>query len=257
LHEWKELHVKIGLVGKGNMGRAIAAYIPATAHTIAAQFDSTHPVTPEALHGCDVVLDFSTPHALAEIVECAGDAGVPLVTGTTGWNHDRQRIEARVEAKKSAFLWGANFSVGTLLFARLVRRCGELFARMEGYDIALHEIHHNRKLDSPSGTARLLAETLMEVVPRKSRVQAGNVEGRIATETLHISSSRVGSVPGTHHVYVEGAEDSIELIHRARGRGCFARGAIAATEWLPGRRGFFTVDDMIDDILGQTLQEER
>lgn len=241
--------MNLALVGMGNMGRAVVSAVAATPHRIVAQFNSKYPPTAAALEKCDVVIDFSTAAALRFIVEQALAAAKPLVTGTTGWQEQLPEIKILVESRGGSFLHAPNFSLGVLLFQQLARSAAQLFAPLERYDFALHEIHHAGKRDSPSGTALALAEALRRELPQKERILIGNREGKISKHELQISSTRVGAVPGTHRVFIDSPEDSIELVHTARGRAGFAAGALKGAEWLLGKKGFFSIEDMLADLL--------
>jgi 4-hydroxy-tetrahydrodipicolinate reductase len=242
--------MRIGLIGSsGKMGRAIEDVVRETSHEIVARFDINNTLTRQAVNGCDVLIDFSAAAGLEINLQIALDARLPFVTGTTGWYDRKKLIQQKVDAANGAFLYASNFSIGMLLFHRLLARAAQLYGAFEQYDFALHEIHHNQKADSPSGTALTLAREVIKKLPGKTDLQLGNPAEKIASEKMHVSSSRVGSVPGTHTLYVESIQDSIELTHRAHGRIGFASGAVKAAEWLIGKQGFFSMDEMINTLV--------
>lgn len=242
--------MRIGLIGsEGKMGQAVIEVVKETSHEIASGFDINRPLTKEALVDCDILIDFSIASVLDSNLDVALQTGIPLVTGTTGWYDQKDVLQRKVLSKKGSFLYASNFSIGILLFHKLLNRAAELYSSFEQYDFALHEIHHNHKADSPSGTALTLADEVLKEVAAKTAVQTGNPSDKIAAHKLQISSSRVGSVPGTHTLYVDSPQDTIEITHRAHGRAGFASGAVKAAEWLIGRKGFFSMDDMINSWL--------
>lgn len=152
--------------------------------------------------------------------------------------------ELREKIKDSGLLYSSNFSLGMNIFQRLVKRAAELFAKTAEYDPFIHEIHHRQKADSPSGTAITLANILLANIERKNRIYPHTAEGKIDPSALHVSSTRAGSVTGTHSVSFDSEADLIELRHVAKNRHGFALGALAAARWLRGRKGIYTMDDV-------------
>ncbi|MEJ2541545.1 MAG: dihydrodipicolinate reductase C-terminal domain-containing protein [Gemmatimonadota bacterium] len=190
------------------------------------------------------------------MLEALAATGIPVVTGTTGWYDELPRVREAVEAGGSALLYAPNFSLGVALFRRWVERAARELEGLPDHDVAVMETHHAGKVDAPSGTARLLADTIVDATDRKDRwVLFPGGEDRASGApldpgVLRVSASRVGSVPGTHEVVLDGPDDQILLRHTARSRRGFARGALAAAEWIQGRQGLFTLDDMLRDRLG-------
>jgi 4-hydroxy-tetrahydrodipicolinate reductase len=243
--------MRIGLIGTGRMGKAVHEVIAGTSNQIVAEFDINKLMTKEAARDCDVLIDFSTAEALKANLDIALLTKIPMVSGTTGWYERTEEFKKLVINADGSFLYASNFSIGVLLFHKLLARAAELYGSFQQYDFALHEIHHYQKADSPSGTAITLAHEIMNKVPGKKSLQTGNSPAAIEPGKLHVSSSRVGSVPGTHTLYVESAEDSIEITHKARGRSAFAAGAVKAAEWLMGKKGFYSIDDMLKTLLDE------
>lgn len=238
------------------MGQAVAAVAAERGLDVVARFDADRPfldASPADLAGVDVLVDFSDPSVALAHVERYADDGLRAVVGTTGWTADLERIRARVAAGGGAVVWSPNFSLGVALMVRALRGLMPLLDRLGGldaggYDAYVHEVHHTAKLDSPSGTALRLAEELVDGLARKTRVEAETVHGRIAPQALHVSSTRAGHVFGEHTVGLESAVDQIHLTHRALDRRAFAAGAVTAAEWVQGRSGLFTLDDVLEDI---------
>ena len=152
-----------------------------------------------------------------------------------------------VEDRGTALVRGANFSIGANRFFELVAEAARLFDRFQDYDPYVWEHHHHGKADAPSGTALRLAEALVESIGRKVRIQPGNPEGSIEDDALHVSSVRAGAAFGQHRVGFDSEDDTIELVHTARGRRGFARGALVAAEWILDKRGVFEFSDVLAD----------
>jgi len=238
--------MRIALIGSsGRMGQAVKQVVDDTSHEIVAGFDVDNMPQKNTLSNCDVLIDFSTATALKSNLKVALQAGKPFVTGTTGWYDDIEEIKDEVKKAEGSFLYASNFSIGILLFHKLLSRAAELYGSFESYDFALHEIHHNQKEDSPSGTALTLAKEVLINVPGKEDLQVGNPDGKIPKDKLNVSSSRVGHVPGTHTLFIDSLQDTVEITHRAHGRVGFAAGAVKAAEWLIAKKGFYTMDDML------------
>jgi 4-hydroxy-tetrahydrodipicolinate reductase len=230
-----EVLVRIVIVGNGRMGRTVASLGEARGHVIhaiigAAENEGGRALTSERLRGADVAVEFTRADAVVANLERLIEAGVPTVTGTTGWQEELSRIEALVERRNGALLHAANFSVGVQLFLRTARDLARRFAGRPELDAFILEEHHAAKLDAPSGTARELQAGLREADPQRS---------------FPITSVRAGATPGSHAVAYDGPHERVTLAHEARSRDGFAAGALAAAEWLPGHPGVHTVEDML------------
>jgi len=234
--------MKIALIGYGKMGHEIEAIARQQGDTIAQVFDLGSEVTPGALGDVDVCIDFSIPDAVLANVRAAVQAKRDIVIGTTGWYQHLPELKDLV--RDSGLLYSANFSLGVNYFYRIVRRAAELMNGTAEYDPYIHEIHHRQKVDSPSGTALRLGQILVDTIDRKKTILTRPPEGAISPDMLHISSTRVGVVAGTHIVGFDSAADFIELTHVAKTRQGFALGALTAARWLRGRKGVFTMDDV-------------
>lgn len=217
------------------MGKAVAALALARGHSIQTVVDSSdnaggRALTRERLDGADVAVEFTSPDAAPHNLRRLIELGVPTVTGTTGWIPALPEMTALVEARRGALLHAANFSVGVQLFLRGARELAKAFLGHPEFEASISEEHHALKVDAPSGTALLLQRRLRDA-------DAGR--------TYPISSVRVGVTPGTHTLRYDRPDETITLSHAARNREVFAGGAVAAAEWLPGRIGVFTFEDML------------
>jgi 4-hydroxy-tetrahydrodipicolinate reductase len=222
---------RLALIGAGKMGRAIRTLALEREWPVVATLDSrSGPVTRELLAGAEVAIEFTTPGtAAANIIACA-QAGVPVVAGTTGWDAERPRVERDVRTAGGTMLAAPNFALGMVIFRQLAEQLARLGAAMPRYEAHLIDTHHASKLDAPSGSARVVA------------AEAGAALGR----EIPVTSIRVGSVPGTHELLLDGPFEQIRVVHEVRDRRVFAEGALAAAHWLAGRKGIFTLRDMLE-----------
>ena len=236
--------MRIALIGFGKMGREIESVAREQGETIACVFDIDRLVSPEALvdANVDVCIEFSTPTAVVDNIRAAIQAKCDIVVGTTGW--DSHLSEFRNTVKESGLLYASNFSLGMNYFFRIVKRAAELMNHAPDYDPYVHELHHRQKVDSPSGTALTLARILIDGIDRKEGILTTPPEGKIKPEMLHVSSTRAGTIAGTHKVGFDSEADVIELSHVAKTRRGFALGALTAARWLRGRKGIYTMDDV-------------
>jgi 4-hydroxy-tetrahydrodipicolinate reductase len=247
--------MKLALFGYGRMGREVEELARERGHHVTVTLDEfSNPdgkgITEDALAGATVAVDFSTASAVLPNVRRASALGISVVVGTTGWEEDLRSVEAAVREAGTGLLFAPNFSIGMLLFSRIVQGAARLVNPFEELDVHLHEAHHRYKTDHPSGTARRLAEILVRELARKDRWTAELVEGvSIDPGTLQVAVTRAGEIPGIHEVGIEGPDDRILLRHEARSRRGFAQGALLAAQWLDGRSGVFTMDDLVNDLL--------
>lgn len=180
--------------------------------------------------GADVAIEFTAPSAVAKNVETLVSVSVPVVVGTTGWLAEMGRVREAVQRNNSGLVWSPNFSIGVNVFFRVVREAARLLENEDQYGAWAWEIHHNTKKDAPSGTLLKLVEEMKS---------AGY------TRPIDASSNRAGTHPGTHEIGFDSAADTITLRHSARSREGFARGALKAAQWLPGKRGVFKFEDIL------------
>lgn len=233
------------LHGYGRMGREAEQAARRKGHEISVILNSRRPLAGHPIEA-DVVIDFSTPAAVEELLPQAARAGVPVVSGTTGWDFDRERLE-RIEGL--TLLFSPNFSTGVFVLNLLVASAAEWLDRIGGFDGYLHEWHHDRKADSPSGTARMLAETIISKSSAKTHIMSEASHGRIDPKALHVTSTRAGRRPGIHEVGFDSDADLIQLRHTAHNRSGFATGAVLAAEWIRERSGVFEMGDFMQELL--------
>ncbi|MDP2172584.1 MAG: 4-hydroxy-tetrahydrodipicolinate reductase [Candidatus Cloacimonadaceae bacterium] len=249
---------QIAIVGYGKMGKMIHSLAESMECNVSSiidphqdvQFDA---ITEESVRGADVCLDFSHPSAVLENVRQLAKLGKSMVIGTTGWNEHHSEVRALAEEYKIGIVFGANFSIGMNLFTRIVEQAAALFDPFAAYDVFGYELHHNQKADSPSGTAIQLARAIISHSSRKNKAVYEKLDRRIEEDELHFASVRGGRIPGTHTVGFDSEADTVELVHRVRNRSCFALGALQAAKWISGRKGFYSFNQMMEDILADSL----
>lgn len=237
--------MKIALIGYGKMGKEIERCATEKGIDVCAIFDENKPVSSVEITDADVCVDFSIPSAVAHNVDVYAEAKKNAVIGTTGWLEHLDKIHAAVYNAGIGLVYASNFSIGVNLFMHIVAYAAERMNAFEDYDAYIHEVHHNQKLDSPSGTALSLATALLEKIERKKTLLTDTSKSKISPEQLHVTSSRTGAVPGTHTVGFDSSADTIELIHTARNRSGFALGALFAARWIHGKKGVFTMADVL------------
>jgi 4-hydroxy-tetrahydrodipicolinate reductase len=227
--------MQILLVGYGKMGRMVESLAGDYGCVVAGAIDPQSPAAqdgPDAdrWHGVDVAIDFSSPEAVIGNVPVLAKRGISVVIGTTGWQKDEAAIRHAVAATEAGIVAAANFSTGVLLFEAMVARAAALMGSRREFAAWLHEAHHATKKDAPSGTALAL---------KKAMEHAG------FARPIDVSSTRAGYIPGTHTVGFDGPAETITLTHSARDRTAFARGALVAATWVRGKRGWFTMHDVL------------
>ncbi len=237
------------------MGREVEAVLTQRKHIVSARIDAiieeadATALTADLAANADVVIEFALAPAIEERVELYTRYNIPAVIATTGWNDRLDRIKRGVEQSSIGVVYGSNFSVGMNIFFQLVSRAAEIAGRFPEYDILGYEIHHKRKQDSPSGTAKTIGSLILKQYPGKDSLVTDRLDRAIAPNELHFASVRGGYVPGTHTVLLDSAADTIELTHNARNRSGMAQGAVMAAEWILGKRGFFEFKDIINQML--------
>jgi 4-hydroxy-tetrahydrodipicolinate reductase len=244
--------LRIGLIGYGKMGKMVEAAARERGHEIVSVSDPFEKSAMPSQHEkADVLVEFTRPDTALDNIKTAAALGKPIVVGSTGWYERLPEAVSVVEQYGTSLLWSSNFSLGVNLLYRIASYAAAVIDPFPEYDVAGYEVHHNKKADSPSGTAETLVKNVLASMKRKTKVLWGNPKGRVDTDTIHYASLRVGSVPGIHTLSFDSPADTIEISHTARSREGFASGAVIAAEWLAAgkRRGVFTMDDALKEIL--------
>lgn len=225
---------RLAIVGMGKMGHAIAELAPSRGWDVVARLDEPEMkagITRDALCNADVVVEFTVPSAAPTNIKAIVAADYPVVVGTTGWYEQFDDVKQAVLDKNGALLTATNFSLGVNIFEQIVAQATRLLSKAPGFEAAIIETHHSAKKDAPSGTANTLEKAAAAGWGRE----------------IPITSVRTGSVPGTHEFIFDAPFETIHLEHIARDRRVFAEGALVAAGWLVGKKGVFTMKDVLGD----------
>ncbi len=246
--------MKIALIGYGKMGKAIEQIALNKNHEVVLKISENNlsDFTIANLSKADVAIEFSQPDAaFGNVMKCF-EANTPVVCGTTGWNEKLDEAKKICIQKSQSFFHAPNFSIGVNLFFEINKQMAKMMERFPQYnEIWINETHHTQKKDAPSGTGVALANDLLKNISRLKKWE-GYHEGKLMTDTeasdysiLPVNSLRIGDAAGLHEVNYESEDDCIQLIHEAKGRNGFAKGAVLAAEWLIGKKGVYGMKDLL------------
>lgn len=247
--------MKIAIIGYGKMGHEIEKV--AKAKNIAATTIDSHEanaqhkeINEKSMDNVDVCVDFTHPESVIANIKKAASFKKNIVVGTTGWYDKLNEAKKAVEQNGIGFIYASNFSIGVNIFFKVIESAAKIINKIEDYDIYGYELHHNKKVDSPSGTAKSIGDILTKNIRRKDTLVYDKLDRKIEKNELHIASVRAGFIPGTHVVGFDSAADTIELAHAARSREGFALGAVMAAQWIQNKKGFYDINDMMKSIMG-------
>ena len=233
--------MRIALIGYGKMGKLIEKIAIDRGHVISNTFNDSQ-WSSQDISGADVAIEFSTPKSALENIRKSTYAGVSLVVGTTGWYHQWDKVEKWVDEFNVALLPATNFSIGVNIFYEINKKLASLMNHHKSYTSKVKEIHHQQKLDSPSGTAITIAEQIINNIDVYNNWEEGEEENK---GTLNIEALRKNDIPGTHQVTYENEIDKISISHEAKNREGFALGAVIAAEFLLEKKGIYSMNDII------------
>jgi len=231
--------MKIALLGYGKMGQVIEKIALQRGHEIVVRKSIEDSF--DGLENADVAIDFSAPDAAVENISAALNLSIPVISGTTGWLNDYDKMVKLCNEKKSALISSSNFSLGVNIFFELNSYLAKIMSKFKDYNVSIEEIHHTQKLDAPSGTAISLAKGIIE----NSDYKNWTLENPKSDDIL-IDAKRIENVPGTHSVSYNSNIDLIEIKHLAHNREGFALGAVIAAEWILGKQGVYTMKDVLE-----------
>jgi 4-hydroxy-tetrahydrodipicolinate reductase len=236
--------MKIALIGYGKMGHMIEEIAVQRGHEVVLKIniDNTQDFNKENISGADVAIEFTGPDSAFENVKQCLEFGIPVVSGSTGWNDRIDEAKKTCKEKNGSFLHTSNFSIGVNIFFEVNKLLAKLMASQPDYEVTMKEIHHTQKLDAPSGTAVTLAEQALAHLDRKNKWVN---EPSTNKEELSIISERIDPAPGTHMVKYSSTIDDIEIIHTAHSRKGFALGAVLAAEFIHDKKGIFNMKDVL------------
>jgi len=243
--------MNIGLVGYGRMGKEIERISYEYGMNVVCRFDVDNAIQNNRLDDVDVLVDFSEPSSTIVNMRYAVDNNIPIVVGVTGWYEKKEEMRDYIMKNAGSVIFGSNFSVGMNIMFVASRLISKLAYRSGIYDVALHEIHHTKKKDSPSGTAITLSDIVLSEFKGKNMKEFHPIDGtQIQEDVLHVSSQRIGKVIGEHTLLFDSECDSIRLEHSAKNREGFARGALLAAKWIKGQMGFFDFSEVFEEVVG-------
>ena len=240
---------KIAIVGYGRMGHEVKATAEARGLAVSRVIRNRAELETAKFEANEVAICFTNPSQEAHNIRHLAYHKVSMVVGTTGWHEDIPDLQDVVTRSQIGLLHATNFSLGVQLMMRLVRQAAALFSGMEAYDVLVHEWHHRHKQDAPSGTAKSLAQAVLENFPRKKNWIYPPHDRALQPDEIGVSAARGGSAFGQHDVIFDSEGDTITLSHTSKGRAAYAQGAVTAAQWLHGRKGLFTIDDMLKEVL--------
>jgi len=247
--------MNIAIIGYGKMGKEIENIAKAKGINVLSIIDPVNEnaaykkINEESLKDVDVCIDFTHPDCTIENIKKVISLGKNIVVGTTGWYGQIDEVKKIVEDAGTGLIWSGNFSIGVNILFKMIENASKIMNKFDDYDVFVHEFHHNQKADSPSGTAVMIGDILTKNLDRKNNVVTEELKRKIEADELHVSSTRAGSIPGTHIIGFDSLVDTIELKHTARGRQGFASGSLLAAEWINGKKGFFNIEDMMKGII--------
>jgi len=230
--------MKIALLGYGKMGKVIEQIALERGHEIVLKKDQNN--TFDGLENADVAIDFSVPDSAVTNISTCLENGIPVISGTTGWLVNYQNMVDLCQKNNGSFIYASNFSLGVNVFFELNDYLAKIMANLKQYQVSMEEIHHTQKLDAPSGTAITLAEGII----KNTNYSQWTLENPKANE-IQIEAKRIENVPGTHSIFYDSTVDQIEIKHTAHSREGFALGAVVAAEWLVGKKGVFSMKDVL------------
>lgn len=235
--------MKIALIGYGKMGKAIEEVAISRGHEIALRIDRSNRELLSRLNGAELAIEMTGPESAAEnIIECI-HAGIPVVSGSTGWMNQMQAVKDLCKEKNGSFLYASNFSIGVNLFFQLNELLAGWMHGYPEYTPRIEETHHTEKKDKPSGTAITIAESILRAYPEMSNWTLATDSTSI--ESLMIDCHRIDPAPGTHTIRYTSQIDTIEITHTAHNRKGFAQGAVFAAEFLFDKRGIYSMKDVL------------
>lgn len=244
-------NLKIALIGYGKMGKMVEQTAPARGHTITSIIDpkegSHNSITKSAVAEADICIDFTHPESVLENIRAVAAHKKNMVVGTTGWFNHLPTVKELVDKHSIGLFYEPNFAIGINIFYKVIAEAAKYIDLFEDYDAACFEYHHNQKVDSPSGAAALVANILKDKIKRKKKIITENLNRKIEPDELQVLSLRCGSIPGTHEVIFDSPVDTLKIQHTSRNRQGFAMGAVKAAEFVFGKKGIYTMDDLLNN----------
>ena len=247
--------IKIALIGYGKMGKTLESLAPNFDMKVVAKIDPfaegcASEITKDTINDCDVCIEYTSPKTVMDNCRTIAGLGKPIVIGTTGLEAHLDELKELAVNNNIPIIYSSNYSVGMNIFFHITKCAAKLFSNLPNYDVSGLEIHHNQKLDSPSGTAKQLTKILLDNLENKKSEQFDRVDRKIAEEELHFASIRSGSNMGEHKIFFDSDADVITLSHNIRSRKGLAEGTLLATKWIVDKKGLFDFQAEFGEIIG-------
>jgi 4-hydroxy-tetrahydrodipicolinate reductase len=248
--------MNIGIIGYGAMGKMIECIAKEKGIKIVSTIDPLSKdakfkeINKESLKDVDIVIDFSHPEAALANIKKYCELKVNVVLGTTGWYDKLDEVKNMVKEAGIGFLWSSNYSVGVNMYFKMIEAAAKLMEKIEDYDLWAFELHHHNKKDSPSGTAKTLSKILLDNISRKKKAVYNKLDRKIEKDEFHFASVRGGPVNFEHTIGFDSEADCITIKHAARNRQGYALGAVLAAIWLHDKKGYFEMDDFLEELIG-------
>lgn len=236
--------MKIALIGYGKMGKTIERIALERGHEIVSIIDieNIEDFDSAAFKSADVAIEFTAPHVALSNIRNSFKAGVPVVSGTTGWVEHLSQVKKEIAENGYTLFWSSNFSLGVNIFAEVNKYLAKIMNNFPAYNVSMTEVHHTQKLDAPSGTAITLAEGILENLDRK---EAWHLDAESQPTDIAITAVREGQVPGIHKIRYDSNVDFIEITHELKNRESLALGAVVAAEFTAGKKGLLGMADLL------------
>jgi 4-hydroxy-tetrahydrodipicolinate reductase len=237
---------RLAIVGYGTMGKTIESLALQKGFEISAIYDIDDPISKDKVLDFDVAIDFTTPTAVLENIHYLAKNKKNIVIGTTGWYDKMDEVRKLAETYDIGILWGSNFSIGMQFFLRVIAKAAKLMNSLDEFEVGINDIHHNRKKDSPSGTAISLANLFIKETDRYNSITLSPEEAVAEKDKLPITALRLGNVVGKHSILIDSPYESIEFVHSAKNRNGFSLGVLEAASWINDKKGFFSFDEVLE-----------
>jgi len=238
--------MNVALFGYGKMGKEIEMILLERGHVVTLKVSSKDDLESLDFSDVDVVIEFSNPHSAEKNITFCLKHNLPVIIGTTGWYHNFEKLSELCHLNKGAMLHATNFSLGVNLFFALNTQLAKLMNNHPSYKCLVKEIHHTEKVDAPSGTGISIAEQIIKELESLSQWENVSPSQLVNQNSLSLESERLPNVPGTHEIIYENEIDKIEISHTAHSRKGFALGSIIAAEWIKGKTGVFTMNNVLN-----------
>ncbi|MBL0691772.1 MAG: 4-hydroxy-tetrahydrodipicolinate reductase [SAR324 cluster bacterium] len=248
--------LKVALIGYGKMGQVVfQAATSSSKVLITSTIDSHNPladfknITEKSLNGAEVAICFTQPDGVLETIKDLVNNKVKIVMATTGWENQLALAKLLIKKNKGALIASANFSLGVLIYFEMIKHTSQLINKFNEYDLTAFEMHHHKKLDSPSGTMKKIGALVLDNVDRKKRIVSGSLNRELKPDELHLGFARGGDIVGSHQLRLDSTFDTITLTHEAKTRKGFAVGTLLAANWIKHKNGWFNEQDLVTDLV--------